>query len=214
MTTIETIAAQGLEIRYYRSFISYEIPFQPESEIPFAATEGLRSYYIGSHDAEKRVVQFIKTFLISEDHRDIRLSEPEEPGTIIYFRLDQPADGRFAEVGSRVDYADTEEMTEIFEGQVSDSGWDCRATLFRREPAFNDVYSYWPNGRLNTRILWSSDGRVSAWHFDQAGHPIDTENAPRPGSTQDDWERRLLEVATDCGISLSDPAVSSEGLYE
>lgn len=31
---------------------------------------------------------------------------------------------------------------------------------------------------------------------------------------RDEWERRLLEAATDCGVALSDEAVSSEGLYE
>jgi hypothetical protein len=31
---------------------------------------------------------------------------------------------------------------------------------------------------------------------------------------QDEWERRLLELATDCGVSLPNAAVSSEGLYE
>ena len=31
---------------------------------------------------------------------------------------------------------------------------------------------------------------------------------------RDDWERRLLEAATDCGVALSHEAVSSEGLYE
>ena len=31
---------------------------------------------------------------------------------------------------------------------------------------------------------------------------------------RDEWERRLLEAATDCGASLSHEAVSSEGLYE
>lgn len=31
---------------------------------------------------------------------------------------------------------------------------------------------------------------------------------------RDDWERRLLEAATDCGVSLSNEAVSSEGLYD
>ena len=31
---------------------------------------------------------------------------------------------------------------------------------------------------------------------------------------RDDWERRLLGVARDCGVSLPDSAVSSEGLYE
>ena len=35
-----------------------------------------------------------------------------------------------------------------------------------------------------------------------------------PVQPQDDWEKRLLKVATDCGVSLSPSAVSSEGLYD
>jgi hypothetical protein len=31
---------------------------------------------------------------------------------------------------------------------------------------------------------------------------------------QDEWERRLRGLAKDCGVSLPDSAVSSEGLYE
>jgi hypothetical protein len=31
---------------------------------------------------------------------------------------------------------------------------------------------------------------------------------------RDEWERRLLEIASDCGVSLSNEALSSEGLYE
>jgi hypothetical protein len=31
---------------------------------------------------------------------------------------------------------------------------------------------------------------------------------------QDEWERRLRGLARDCGVSLPDSAVSSEGLYE
>jgi hypothetical protein len=31
---------------------------------------------------------------------------------------------------------------------------------------------------------------------------------------QDEWERRLFSIATDCGVSLSNWAVSSEGIYE
>jgi hypothetical protein len=38
---------------------------------------------------------------------------------------------------------------------------------------------------------------------------------PRPPvEPRDEWERRLFEAATDCGVSLSNEAVSSEGLYE
>jgi hypothetical protein len=31
---------------------------------------------------------------------------------------------------------------------------------------------------------------------------------------RDEWERRLRSAATNCGTSLSNEAVSSEGLYE
>jgi hypothetical protein len=32
--------------------------------------------------------------------------------------------------------------------------------------------------------------------------------------SQDDWERRLRRAASDCGVSLPDSAVSSEGIYD
>ncbi len=31
---------------------------------------------------------------------------------------------------------------------------------------------------------------------------------------RDEWERGLLEAARDCGVSLSDWAVCSEGIYD
>ena len=31
---------------------------------------------------------------------------------------------------------------------------------------------------------------------------------------RDEWERRLLGAATNCGVALSHEAVSSEGLYD
>jgi len=31
---------------------------------------------------------------------------------------------------------------------------------------------------------------------------------------RDEWERSLRSAATDCGVSLSDEAVRSEGLYD
>ena len=32
--------------------------------------------------------------------------------------------------------------------------------------------------------------------------------------SEDEWVRRLRRVATDCGVALSDAAVSSEGIYD
>ena len=33
-------------------------------------------------------------------------------------------------------------------------------------------------------------------------------------SPQDDWERGLIAAARDCGVSLPDSALSSNGLYD
>jgi hypothetical protein len=35
-----------------------------------------------------------------------------------------------------------------------------------------------------------------------------------PVRPQDEWERRLLGLAKDCGVSLSDAALSRKALYE
>ena len=39
--------------------------------------------------------------------------------------------------------------------------------------------------------------------------------APAPvDPSRDEWERQLRQTATNCGVSLSDAALSSEALYE
>jgi hypothetical protein len=38
--------------------------------------------------------------------------------------------------------------------------------------------------------------------------------AAAPPGPQDEWERRLLALAKDCGLSLSDAALGREALYE
>jgi hypothetical protein len=39
--------------------------------------------------------------------------------------------------------------------------------------------------------------------------------APAPPITpQDEWERQLLALGTDCGVSLSNEALSREEMYE
>ena len=40
------------------------------------------------------------------------------------------------------------------------------------------------------------------------------ERQASPFEPQDDWERRLLSIGINCGVSLSNEVVSSEGLYE
>jgi hypothetical protein len=35
-----------------------------------------------------------------------------------------------------------------------------------------------------------------------------------PVEARDEWERRLFDAALDCGVSVPDSALSSDGLYE
>jgi predicted transcriptional regulator len=37
---------------------------------------------------------------------------------------------------------------------------------------------------------------------------------PLPFEPRDEWERRLLAIGTDCGVSLPDSAFSSDELYD
>jgi hypothetical protein len=37
---------------------------------------------------------------------------------------------------------------------------------------------------------------------------------PLPFEPRDDWERQLLAIGTDCGVSLPDTAFSSDELYD
>ena len=39
-------------------------------------------------------------------------------------------------------------------------------------------------------------------------------NDVKPAALQDEWEQRVVALAKDCGVSLSDTTVGSEGLYE
>jgi hypothetical protein len=50
---------------------------------------------------------------------------------------------------------------------------------------------------------------------DLALEALKREFLPKPQfEPRDDWERLLLTAASDCGVSLSNEALSSEGLYE
>jgi hypothetical protein len=37
---------------------------------------------------------------------------------------------------------------------------------------------------------------------------------PAPVVPRDEWERRLLAAASDCGVSLPPEALTSDGMYE
>ena len=44
--------------------------------------------------------------------------------------------------------------------------------------------------------------------------PVVFKKNVRPVEPQDEWERNLFGAAIDCGVSVPDSALSSDGLYE
>jgi hypothetical protein len=164
-----TIAVSDDGPRYYRSFASYKIPFEPDEPVEFADTAGLRSYYVAYHDAAGRVVRFEKVSLVraEKEPREFALPAPEEPDATLYFRVVRDSASKEPCLGEQLDYRQTESLTEFFAGKVDAPGKTCRAGLFRRESAFTEAYDYWPNSRLRKRT------RVgSVVHFDREGRPI------------------------------------------
>ena len=60
--------------------------------------------------------------------------------------------------------------------------------------------------------------RISTPVANPNGVSSDTDITPRNADRQvlpaDDWERRLFGAAIECGVSVSDAALSSDGLYD
>src|SRR4051794_17253743 len=75
--------------RYYRSFVSYEVPFRPDGSLQFADTEGLRSFYVAYQDLAGGVVRFDKVRLVRLEgpSQEVELSKLEPPGTAVYFQV-------------------------------------------------------------------------------------------------------------------------------
>jgi len=156
MSTPITKTTNGLENgpRYFRSFVSYEMPFRPDEPVEgFAETEGLKSFYRVYFAADDRVHQFDKLLMVraEKEGRAVELSEKEAPGSAVYFEVDRDRETGEVSVGKRLKYPETEHIVEFVAGQADSSGRVCQTVVFKREIAFSDTYDYWPTGRLRLR---------------------------------------------------------------
>jgi hypothetical protein len=70
--------------------------------------------------------------------------------------------------------------------------------------------------QLRARAAAQSPAEVAAAALEQQFGTADARLGMEAEQIQprDDWERRLRSAATDCGVSLSNEAVSSEELYD
>ena len=82
MTTNEPSVLRPSAPSYFRSFVSYEIPFRPDEPVHFADTEGLRSFYAAWRDPAGRVIRFDKVRLVRAENaapRPFELPAAEPP---------------------------------------------------------------------------------------------------------------------------------------
>ena len=173
--TLDPPAALVTAPRYYRWFASYEIPFRPVDPVAFAETEGLRGYYVAYHDLAGRVVRFDKVRLVrvTKEPWTPAPSVAVEPGVAVYFIAVPDPSGDKREPGDRIEYLETEEYDEFFAGEIESSTRAGTIARLRREVAFTDTYSYWPNGRMRSRVK-SGPGQESVGeYYDADGNPID-----------------------------------------
>jgi hypothetical protein len=151
-----------------------KIPFGPLEPFAFADTEGLRSFYAVYHDRDGRVVRFdkLRFVRVEKGPREVKLPAAEEPGAALYFKLVPGAAPAAPGVGTRIEYPETELLDEFFAGKVGPSGVDGKVALSRKEVAFTDTYTYWPNGQLRTRVMSGPDQPSTEEHFDADGRKL------------------------------------------
>ncbi len=173
MTTPSKTSAPTTALRYFRSFLSYEIPFRPDDPITVADTEGLHTFYIAYYDPAGRLIRFDKLQLVRAGTGPLTftLPSPAKPGTMACFAvLGDPANNE-PSIGDRLDFPATEALVQFFAGKVASDGLTGAATLFRKDIAFSDSYDYWPNGRLRKRVLTRTGHLPTIVVYDQDGRP-------------------------------------------
>jgi hypothetical protein len=81
-------------------------------------------------------------------------------------------------------------------------------------------FSWWKSGRMTPRPLDLSENMLLALIREAIAQQVFSPEfvaelrAALDEGSGDGWVRRLRQVATDCGVGLSDAAVSSEGIYD
>lgn len=158
-------------LKYYRTFSSYRIPFKPQGELEYSETKGLKSFYIGYHDTNGCLIQFVKLLLERISTASVSLTRRGEPGQEVFFRVQRGCNGEGTGVGDPIDYAATETSTEFFQGTLDASGTSAQLFLMRKEQVFRDFYLYEPSGRPKVRLLLRRNSGTSVWYFDEKGKP-------------------------------------------
>jgi predicted RNA-binding protein with PUA-like domain len=131
-------------------------------------------------------------------------------------RVDQ-APRLLAELESEQPYwaeRDTQEQWRVL-GTLTHRFANLSHTILRSVPGLGDLSVFHGFQQMTNFPVTPEEGALLMRMIEGSrARERPTLNSPAPIAPRDDWERVLLGVATDCGTSLSDSAVSSEGIYE
>ena len=164
------------------------------------------------------------TWTVSRHRDEIELRRHSLPvgnrcsnrGIRAVMRVDQ-APGLLAELESEQPYwvdRDTQEQWRVL-GTLTHRFVDLSHTALRNVPGLEELSVFHGFQQMTNFPVTPEEGAILMRMIEGSqavGRPSLT--CPSPTAPRDDWERVLLGVATDCGVSLSDSAVSSEGIYE
>lgn len=157
--------------RYFRSWVSYQMPVKPTDPVAYEQSEDAVSLYRGEFDADGRLVRFTKLF------REAQALGPAtgEPAGVGDYREALP-DGRGLRPGNRIDFRDTENQPAYFKVESVEGVPTLRLITVSVE--FDHHYSYWPNGALREHTLAKADGSRRTVRYDQQGRKLPDQPEP------------------------------------
>lgn len=164
---------------YHKSFATYRVPLSLKDPMPFHETEGVTSYYIGIYNQEGRVRRVTKVLLQRRDQKSVQLVAPKPPHSDVLFAVEVDGEG-IRNVGSELQYGDTESLQMYWRGDVNDAGLFADVELVERTAFFEEAYAYWDNGSLKRRVVSKADGSRTIWEYDESGQSIEHRVVPGP----------------------------------
>lgn len=156
------------KIQYYKSWTSYSIPMHPTEPISYSDTEHLTSFYIGIYGSNDLLTQFTKYLKKSTKLGTFEISEPQPPGTTLYFKESDITYHRLT-CSNAIPYSATEGMPSFGKAVVNVTGNTANIDEILHEMMFEDRYIYWSNGKLKERIMKKADGSIIVVTFDKKG---------------------------------------------
>lgn len=151
-----------MRIQYYRTWIGFAIPVQPDQPVDYGATENDLVVYRGTHNERDQLVQFTKRRRNREPAQDWKMPAAGKPGERLFLRDEGTAIE--PRPGKRLSYEDTAEMDSYFEGSLGDDGTTAHLTLVRQPIIMSDEYIY-DRDELIGRTVRNPDGKITRMAF-------------------------------------------------